>query len=464
VTEAGRWRAVILGYVLLHALLRLSHGPGLYWDEAEALFHARRLAWGYGPQPPLYFWLQWGLFQILGEGRLALVVLRDGLFAGALLALLGLLAREAGVRVAGVSVLVLGLFPVFSWTAQTIFTHSVLAFLFAVLATGAFLQLLRAPSTRAALAFGLLLGLGTLSKLNFLFWVAALVLAALLLPEWRARLRPGLLALALVPAALLATPYAVWAAHHPAEAGASLPSLGIEGTGVGRTAIEGTLALLRALAAFAGPAAAVLAPVALAARKRPPRPWPPGADPRPFARLLLAALGCATALIWLAMLASGATDLRERWFLPVGWALAPVLVIGLWPRLAPGRRRVLATLGGSAWALGLLAVSVVPVVDPGRASADFRPLAAAIAAVQRPGMPVLVDAAPTGGNLALVAPALDPRPAAPDRWPRGAFVLVITGQGACPDDLAGRLSRRESVAVPRGTASDPFLVCVVAAR
>ena len=33
----------------------------------QALLEAQRLAWGYGAQPPLYDWLQWGVFQALGD-------------------------------------------------------------------------------------------------------------------------------------------------------------------------------------------------------------------------------------------------------------------------------------------------------------------------------------------------------------------------------------------------------------
>ena len=39
------------------ALLRIAFGTSLELDEAEARYFAQTLELGYGPQPPLYFWL-----------------------------------------------------------------------------------------------------------------------------------------------------------------------------------------------------------------------------------------------------------------------------------------------------------------------------------------------------------------------------------------------------------------------
>jgi hypothetical protein len=66
-TVEGRLVLAVLLYFGVQLVLRLLIGPSLELDEAEAFYHARGLAWGYGAQPPLYFWLQWGLFQIVGE-------------------------------------------------------------------------------------------------------------------------------------------------------------------------------------------------------------------------------------------------------------------------------------------------------------------------------------------------------------------------------------------------------------
>ena len=46
------------------------------------MLDGRRLAWGYGPQPPLYGWLQWAFFRLIPDPLLAMALLKDALLAG----------------------------------------------------------------------------------------------------------------------------------------------------------------------------------------------------------------------------------------------------------------------------------------------------------------------------------------------------------------------------------------------
>lgn len=46
------------------------------WDESEQILWAQSLALGYGPQPPLYTWMQWAICQVPGLSALALAVLK----------------------------------------------------------------------------------------------------------------------------------------------------------------------------------------------------------------------------------------------------------------------------------------------------------------------------------------------------------------------------------------------------
>ncbi|HVG49422.1 MAG TPA: hypothetical protein VM899_14965, partial [Rubellimicrobium sp.] len=75
-TIEARFTLAVLAYVAFQVVLRLIIGRSLELDEAEAFYQSRHLAWGYGPQPPLYFWLQWALFQVFGPGLLALALLK----------------------------------------------------------------------------------------------------------------------------------------------------------------------------------------------------------------------------------------------------------------------------------------------------------------------------------------------------------------------------------------------------
>ena len=54
---------MILGYFLFQALYRRLLGGGLLIDEAQMLLWSREPLGGYGPQPPLYSWLQFAAFR-----------------------------------------------------------------------------------------------------------------------------------------------------------------------------------------------------------------------------------------------------------------------------------------------------------------------------------------------------------------------------------------------------------------
>jgi len=61
--------AALAVYFLLQLLVRVTVAGGVEKDEAEQLLWTQTLAWGYGPQPPLYSWLQWAVFRLTGWCR-----------------------------------------------------------------------------------------------------------------------------------------------------------------------------------------------------------------------------------------------------------------------------------------------------------------------------------------------------------------------------------------------------------
>ena len=72
----------LLVLVCAQVLLRLALSPALDMDEAEQIVWSQHLAWGYGVQPPLYTWLQWGVNRLLGgQSVLALSLLKHSLLA-----------------------------------------------------------------------------------------------------------------------------------------------------------------------------------------------------------------------------------------------------------------------------------------------------------------------------------------------------------------------------------------------
>ncbi len=87
--------AWLLALALAHVLVRVAVSPALKWDEAEQMLWSQQLALGYGAQPPLYTWLQWGVNALVGPSVLALSLLKHALLA-LTYALMWLAAREFG--------------------------------------------------------------------------------------------------------------------------------------------------------------------------------------------------------------------------------------------------------------------------------------------------------------------------------------------------------------------------------
>lgn len=84
------WFALIAA---AHVATRVGVSSALKWDEAEQMIWSQQLLPGYGTQPPLYTWLQWGANALLGPGVLALAALKQTLLA-LTYALMWLAARE----------------------------------------------------------------------------------------------------------------------------------------------------------------------------------------------------------------------------------------------------------------------------------------------------------------------------------------------------------------------------------
>ena len=66
----------LLFLVCAHIVSRVAISSGMKWDESEQILWAQSLALGYGPQPPLYTWLQWGANALLGPSVLALALVK----------------------------------------------------------------------------------------------------------------------------------------------------------------------------------------------------------------------------------------------------------------------------------------------------------------------------------------------------------------------------------------------------
>lgn len=316
---------LLAGYFLLQWLLRVVLGGGYEMDEAEQLILGQRLQLGYSPDPPLYTWLQIPLLRLFGEGVVALSLLKNLLLFG-LYACSWFVARHAGLGrdQAALAALSLLLLPGIGWESQRDLTHTVLVTTLAAATLWAALALLDGRRGWGQyLLFGLLLGLGLVSKWNYWLFAAALLVSL-------GSLEPRLLfnrrfAAAGLLALLVAAPFLLWMISNLEVATATSYKLESTTGGYWIHFSKGLYSLVKSSLEFA----ALLLLLFLALF----RPWrqPASADPAsrpPGLRLLLRLFWVTLGILVLFLVVSGGTVFRSRWMLPLLHFL-PVLLFAL---------------------------------------------------------------------------------------------------------------------------------------
>src|SRR5262249_47059900 len=152
--------ALVAAYGVAHFLLRVTLSPILTIDDSREAVLAQSLEWGYiSRQPPLYNWLVWAAFRLLGPGVAGLPLVKDAVLGTAYL-FVYLSARRVLRQppLAALAALSLWLIVPINWVVHEALTHSLTA-----LAAGAamfyvFLRLEATGSTGTYVALGLTLG------------------------------------------------------------------------------------------------------------------------------------------------------------------------------------------------------------------------------------------------------------------------------------------------------------------
>lgn len=344
------WGGVLL-YFVLNALTQLTVSGTADLDQAEQLLLSQSLQPGYGAQPPLYTYLVSALFAVTGPGLAPLLGLKAvmlGLFAATFIALgrqFGFTLHQHLLTLAGLVFL-----PQLIWESQRDLTHSVLA---TTLAALTLLQVVRTryrPALGNFLLLGVLTGLGLISKYNYVLFLAALTLATLAVPQYRAQLSLGrVLAVALV-ALCVAAPHLNWVSANLelATSGAQKMQAGSGNplSGLGRAAFAG-LAFLSPLWLFSALLISPAARTAASARLK-------SADGRFLLVLLLATLLMVASFV----VVTSAQHLKDRWYQPLLFHVPLLIALLACPTPTRGNRAYLA--------LGLGCALLVAVALPAR--------------------------------------------------------------------------------------------------
>lgn len=439
----------IVAWLFLQGTLRILTAASLGIDEAQLMVTTQTLAWGYGAQPPLYTWLQYGVFALFGPSIPTLVYTKEAMLAGTFL-LFFLASRLvlAEERRALVATLLLFTIPQIVWESQRALSHSVLVVLLGAVALYLFLRVLRDGRPADYVLLGLSIGLGLLSKYNFAILAIALVGAALLSETGRRRLVSRWFALSLLIAALVSAPHFYWGLTHLDQMLSSSDKFAI---GAGASVLDRfALPLLGAgiaIASFSAITVLVAVLVAFAPPRREPdltgaAGWSAGSD---FViRLLLVAI----AVVVVTPLFSGATVVMDRWLMPVLFFLPLPLLVVTARRLTPVRLRMLGGLSVLSAVLssaGLTTAALLPdMVGSGlRGTEPYAVLSEAVRREAPDPAYILATTTSMSGNLKLAFPralvvnaAAEVQPAA--NGEARTAILAWTGSISVPEELAAQ--------------------------
>ncbi len=202
-------------YYVAAVVIRVLRVEGLQNDEAEQLVESQYLLLGYGRQPPFYNWLQYGVIHLIGPSILALSILKNGLLFLTCL-FYGLAARIVVKDKALIGSAMLGVLaiPAVTVLAQRDLSHAVATMCSIAFFLYVFLRTLKAPSLAGYALTGLAIGIGAITKYNFVVLPLAAWLAVFAEPTLRKHLFDRRIALTVVIALVICLPHAVWIIEH----------------------------------------------------------------------------------------------------------------------------------------------------------------------------------------------------------------------------------------------------------
>ncbi|CDZ77083.1 hypothetical protein BN59_01362 [Legionella massiliensis] len=207
-------RFACIGFLFVGALclLRLFVcEPTLGWDEAEQAVIAQQFSAGYLAQPPLYYWLQYLVFQCLGISLFSIALLKFSLIFLCLYFYHQICRLHCQDKLlAWCATLSWALIPNISIDLLPHRTHAVLSLLAACLTWYWLIKPSRLSKSFWYAGFGIIIGIGCLAKSNYLLFLSILLLSALTIKEFRQRLLQRHLLLSLVFICLVSGGYWYW--------------------------------------------------------------------------------------------------------------------------------------------------------------------------------------------------------------------------------------------------------------
>ncbi len=201
--------ALLIGYLILRVIFRLLYSDTIRFDDVEQLFFTQELRLGYHFQPPLYTWIQWGIFELLGTNLFSLLIFKKILLFSSYCFVYFITKEITGNRhLALLAMLLMLLIPQVVW--YTYRTHSVLLLASTMASIFMFIKLVETRKILFYVLFGLCAGIGLLSKYNYLIFLGCFVGAAFSLPHFRQPLLSKKILISLMVFLVVAAPHLYW--------------------------------------------------------------------------------------------------------------------------------------------------------------------------------------------------------------------------------------------------------------
>ncbi len=402
-----RFLLLLALYFLIHLGVRVFLSSSAELDESEQLLLTQDMRLGYGSQPPLYTWIQAGLFFLCGINVFALAVFKNFLlFLSYFFVYLSAreLTRDSTRSV--IAMLSLLLIPQIFWESQRDLTHSVLGTAMAAGSLFVMLRLLKTGRLRYYVLFGLCAGFGILAKYNYGIFLIALLLAAGSIRNFRPRVLNRKMGLAVLCLLLVSAPHLYWMVTHTQATLSQVGKFHVASS-AGRLAlfVLGFKSLGVAVLSFLG----LLVPVVVLffhKRGASVRVVNAHSDDRALIlRTLLAGLGlCVLMIVFFKV-----SVFKDRWMQPLLFATPLYLVMLPWARwnLTNARRYAAFTAVVAVGTWAVIAGRVLHVSDRGsvsRLSAPYAALASQLRQAGFHGGHIMAQDRWVGGNLKLCFP------------------------------------------------------------
>jgi len=392
-------------YFGLHIVTRSLISNSLQLDEAEQLVLTQDWRWGYGSQPPLYDWIQHALFSVLGVNVFALSVLKNtllwGIYLFTYLAAREIFARDRLAVIAAASLLLL---PQLAWESQRDQSHNVLATLCSAAMLLVFVRLLKDSRPGYYAWYGVLGGLGMMSKYSNVFLTLGLLAGALTCPGLRVVILNRKIWLAVAGFLLVTAPHLQWLLFNPSEALSQSEKFHLQAASVGLSAyFRASLVFGVAVLKFLAVPLLIYLPLLVARFKT---KTADGSHPEKEEVIVFLhrALMLGLLLAFVLVFVFRATQIRDRWLEPLLFAFPILLVAYVRPVLQPGRAKYLLSLAGASagFVLGAINLTVLGADWLHRAHHLNVPHAALAAELRQAGFQkgvIITDGFFTGGNL-----------------------------------------------------------------